>query len=146
MAKEPKSNETVVIDGKGRVLGRVGSRVAKMLLENKNVALINAEDVVISGHIREITSKYKRRFELQDKANPEHSPYWSRRSDLFVKRVIRGMLPYKQPKGKKAYKLLRVYLGVPEELKSAKPVVIESKNPDGIFENTFTVKEILAKL
>ncbi len=143
MAKE---SDYIVIDGKGKVLGRMGSTVAKMLIENKKVAVINAESVVISGHMREITSKYKRRFELQDKANPEHSPYWSKKPDLFVKRVIRGMLPFKQPKGKTAFRLLRVYLGVPEELKDKKVHPMESKSPDTIYEKTFTVKEVLAKL
>ncbi len=143
MAKE---SDYIVIDGKGKVLGRMGSTVAKMLIENKKVAVINAESVVISGHMREITSKYKRRFELQDKANPEHSPYWSKRPDLFVKRVIRGMLPYKQPKGKTAFRLLRVYLGVPDELKDKKVHHMESKSPNAIYEKTFTVKEVLAKL
>ncbi len=140
------AQDQIVIDGSGRVLGRMASVAAKMALNNQKVAIINAEKVMISGHMREITSKYKRRFELQDKANPEHSPYWSKRPDLFVKRVIRGMLPYKQPRGKAAYRLLRVYNGVPEELKSAKIHDMKSKSAQNIYERTFTVKEVLAKL
>lgn len=138
--------EVMVVDCRDRVMGRLGSQVAKMLLNGNRVVLINSEKLFIIGHIRNLLANYKRRFELQDKANPEHSPYWSRRPDLFVKRVIRGMLPYKQPKGKKAFKLLRVYVGVPEEFKGAKVVEIKTKTPEQVFESTVYVDQMLRKL
>ncbi|MDE1823655.1 MAG: 50S ribosomal protein L13, partial [Candidatus Micrarchaeota archaeon] len=93
-----------VIDGKEKVLGRTASQVAKLLLQGNNVVVLNSESMLITGHKRNIVEKYKRLVELKDKANPEHSPYWSRRPDLFVKRVVRGMLPYKKPRGKEAFK------------------------------------------
>ena len=85
------------IDGEGIILGRLASKAAKLLLEGNTVNVFNAEKIVMSGHLRFIVDKYKEKVELKDKANPEHSPYISRRSDLFVKRIIRGMLPYRQP-------------------------------------------------
>ena len=109
-----------LIDGDEAILGRVGSRVAKLLIEGNEVALINAEKIRITGHIPDLAAKYKRLIELKDRANPEHSPFYSRRPDLFVKRSIRGMLPYKQPKGKAAYKLLKVYMGDAKDIKEAK--------------------------
>ncbi len=135
-----------VVDGSDKILGRLSSKIAKLLLEGKKVNLINAEKTVISGHMLNILSNYKHRMDLKDKANPEHSPYWSRRADLFVKRVIRGMLPYKKPKGKKAFRLLRVYIGVPKEFKDAKSYNIESRKASGVFEKTYYVKDILNKL
>jgi ribosomal protein uL13 len=34
-----------------------------------------------------------------------------------MKRMIRGMLPYKKERGLKAFKRVKTYLGVPEEFK-----------------------------
>jgi large subunit ribosomal protein L13 len=135
-----------VVDGKEKVLGRVGSQVAKLLLTDNNVTIVNSEQMVMTGHERDILAKYKQLVELKDKANPEHSPYWPRRPDMFVKRVIRGMLPYKKPKGKAAFKRLRVYVGVPENLKGAKHHDVESKKPSEIFENTISVQQLTEKL
>lgn len=133
-----------MIDGERKVLGRLSSRVAKMLLDGDRVSLVNAEKIVVSGHLRDIVEEYKRRIELRDKANPEHSPYISRRPDLLVKRTIRGMLPYKKPKGKEAYKRLRVYMGTPEGLKAGSDIIL--KGSDELYENSITVKELAVKL
>lgn len=135
-----------VIDGENQVLGRLGSQVAKLLLNGDKVTIINAEKVVISGHHDDIKAKYKQLIELKDKANPEHSPYWSRRPDLFVKRSIRGMLPYKKPKGKEAFDRLRAYIAVPDEFKSKKQHKIETKDAKDIYENVMTVKELVTEL
>ncbi len=138
--------EKYVINGSNLVVGRVASAVAKMLLKGNSVVLLNSEMMVMSGHLRSAMDKYKRIFELQDKANPEHSPYWSRRPDLFVKRIVRGMLPYKAARGRTAYKRLRVYTGIPSEFKDAKPYDIKLKKADEIYEKVFYVKDLLGKL
>ena len=135
-----------VVDGSDKVLGRAASAIAKLLLNDNNVFLINSERMVMTGHERDLTEKYKRLIELKDKANPEHSPYWPRRPDMFVKRVIRGMLPYKKPKGKAAFKKLRVFVGAPEELRKMEAYEVNTKNPREIFENTMTIKELIEKL
>ena len=135
-----------VVDGKNKVLGRLSSAVAKMLLNGEDVAVVNAEHLFISGHPRSIIGNYRQKLELKDKANPEHSPYYSRRSDLFVKRIIRGMLPYKMPRGKAAFKRLRVYIGIPEELKKSKVEEIKTKSQHQIFESTIYIKDLVQKL
>ncbi len=42
-------SDTVVIDGKGHLLGRLASIVAKQLLEGKKIAVVRTEAIVISG-------------------------------------------------------------------------------------------------
>ncbi len=101
--------------------------------------------MIISGHQDRIQDKYKRLIELKDKANPEHSPYWPRRPDMFVKRVIRGMLPYKRPKGKSAFKRLRVYVGAPDGVKGEQ-FSVKSSGSREIFETVMTVKQLTDKL
>ncbi|MGI0141253.1 MAG: 50S ribosomal protein L13 [Candidatus Micrarchaeales archaeon] len=140
------ASEIKVVDGKNKVLGRLASQVAKMVLNGHEVAVVNAEHIFISGHSKDIIAGYKQKLEFQDKANPEHSPYHSRRADLFVKRAIRGMLPFKKPKGKAAYKLLKIYIGVPEEYKTAKMVEIKTSSQHQIFESTMYVKDLVQKL
>lgn len=135
-----------VIDGKDKVIGRVGSQVAKMLLNEHGVVIVNSEKMVITGHSPDIIAKYKQLVELKDKANPEHSPYWPRRPDMFVKRVIRGMLPYKKAKGKEAFRRLRVYVGVPGEFQKAKMHDVHTKKPSEIFESTMTIQQLTDKL
>ena len=135
-----------VIDGNEKVIGRAASQIAKLLLNENNVSLVNSEKMVMTGHSRDIIAKYKQLVELKDKANPEHSPYWPRRPDMFVKRIIRGMLPYKRPKGKAAFKRLRVYIGVPEEFKKAKFHTVETKKPKEIFERSMSISQLTEKL
>ncbi len=137
-----------LVDGEERVLGRLSSRVAKLLLDGHEVMLVNAEKIRITGHQRDITEKYKRLIELKDKSNPEHSPFHSRRPDLFVKRVIRGMLPYRKPRGKEAYKRLMVYMGAgpAKDIKESQAYDIGLKNAREAFEDSMTVSELAGKL
>jgi large subunit ribosomal protein L13 len=134
-----------VINGEGKILGRLASSTAKILLNGESVTVVNAEKILISGHVRDMFSKYKQRVEFKDKANPEHSPYYSRRPDLFVKRVVRGMLPYKKPRGKAAYKRLLVYMGVPKNIKIAESK-IKIKEGSEVYEKLISVSDLTAKL
>ena len=142
MKAKAKTEDFIVYDATEKVLGRLATGVAKQLLSGKKVAVVNAESAIITGSPKVLAAKYKTRLDLQDKANPEHSPYWSRRPDMLVKRVIRGMLPYHRPKGKSAYRLLRVFIGVPEELKGAKPVEYKGKEPDRLYVKYTKVSEL----
>lgn len=146
MADSEKQPKGMIIDGEGAVLGRLSSRIAKMLIEGKNISLINAEKIRITGHERDILLKYKRLIELKDKSNPEHSPFYSRRPDYFVKRVVRGMLPYKQPKGKEAYKRLKVYMGDAKGIIEGKAHEIPTKKASETYEASMTIKELTEKL
>jgi len=47
--KVQKMTNTVVIDGKGHLLGRLTSVVAKQLLQGKKIVVVRAEQIVISG-------------------------------------------------------------------------------------------------
>lgn len=40
---------TVVVDGKGHLLGRLASVVAKQLLNGKKVVVVRCEQIVVSG-------------------------------------------------------------------------------------------------
>jgi large subunit ribosomal protein L13 len=135
-----------LIDGNQQyVLGRLATLVAKLLLKGNHVAIINAENLVISGKKEVILAKYKQKMDWKDKANPEHSPYWPRRPDLLVKRIIRGMLPFKRKSGREAYKRLRVFIG--ENIKGInineyKKLEPNAKKAEELKEKYLTIKEL----
>lgn len=109
----------IVIDGDGAVLGRMAAKVAKHLINNEEVHVINAEKIIISGNKNQIVERYRVRRRLKSKQNPEKSPKWPKVPNLLVRRVIRGMLPRKKAKGRNAFKKLRVYIGNPKNFDKA---------------------------
>lgn len=114
-----------VIDASNAILGRLGTNVAKRLLKREVIHVVNAEKIVITGREEDIMEKYKTRRSMSAKANPHYGPKYPRVPDRIVKRAIRGMLPWKTPRGKTAFKGLRVHIGVPAELAGASPEKIE---------------------
>ncbi len=105
----------VVIDGKDCVLGRVATYAAKAALEGESVSIINAGELVIIGDKNNIVNKYR---ELLEMGTMAKGPFPPRTVEGIVKRTIRGMLHRKTPKGRDALRRVRVYQGVPEELKA----------------------------
>lgn len=121
------SQELLVIDGEGMVAGRLASVIAKKLLNGERIAVVNAERIVITGKPKRIIEKYiKRISEWRTYYNPEkRGPKYPRRPDKLFKRIVRGMLPWKKPKGREAFKRLKVYIGVPKEFESAEKIKIQ---------------------
>lgn len=112
----------IVIDAKDAIAGRMASYVAKNALKGETVVICNAGEAVISGNSKVIVDKYRVKRGMQDKANPEHSPKFPRRPDLFLKKMIKGMLPKKVARGKLAAKRVLVYRDAPAQYKAqAKP-------------------------
>jgi large subunit ribosomal protein L13 len=133
----------MIIDGSNQVLGRVASNVAKRLLKGERVYIVNAEKIVVTGKKENVLVKFKRRIDLHAKGNPLKAPKFPRTPHGLVRMSIRGMLPFKRQTGKQAFKRLRVYIGVPEELKDAKLEKIESAE-NKLSEN-FTLVEDISK-
>ncbi|ACJ15592.1 LSU ribosomal protein L13P [Thermococcus onnurineus NA1] len=104
-----------IINAEGLILGRLASKVAKMLLEGEEVVIVNAEKAIITGNREDIFAKYKQRTELRTRTNPRKGPFYPKRSDEIVRRTVRGMLPWKTDRGRKAFKRLKVYVGIPKE-------------------------------
>jgi len=133
-------------DAADTVLGRLGTFVAKDLLSGESVAIVNAERAVISGKPQYIIEKYMRRRQARDKADPEDSVKWPRRPDFLVKRILRGMLPYSTPRGRQAFKNLRVYIGVPEELAKSKAIILKEIKKEKLNTKFMSVAELCTAL
>jgi large subunit ribosomal protein L13 len=113
--KEGMNNE-VLIDASDLILGRLASNVAKQILHGEKVIIVNAEKIIITGNRKNILLKFKKRLETRTLGSQSKAPKHPRRPDTYVRRVIRGMLPWKKPKGKEAFKRLKVFIGIPEKL------------------------------
>lgn len=113
-------SETVYVDAADQIAGRLSSKVAKLLLSGKRVVVVNAEKSLISGSRVSVVTQWKERLELASKVNPIYGPIHPRRPDNILRRMVRGMVPRKKPKGATAMKRLRVYIGVPKGVDSAK--------------------------
>jgi len=107
----------LIIDGENHILGRLASVVAKLLLKKYRVYIVNAEKIVLSGPRRRVVEGYKLFLEVKTHKNPYKGPKRPRNPVNIVKRAIRGMLPKEIDRGFKAYKRLRVFIGVPADLR-----------------------------
>ena len=118
-----------IIDADGAVLGRLASYTAKKLLNGEQVVIVNAEKIIISGRKEDIYAKYKQRFDRSNRANPKHGSKFPRVPDMLVRRTVRGMVNYKTTRGAKAYKSLRVVMGVPDTYKDKETEKYSSSSP-----------------
>lgn len=104
----------MIIDGTNMILGRLATFAARKALEGEKVVIVNAEKVIISGKKSNIMAQYE---EKVDRGNRLKGPYFPRQPDRLVRRTIRGMLPYKQERGRLAFKRIMCYMGVPNQFK-----------------------------
>ncbi len=116
-----QGNAWYVVDAAGQVLGRLATRVARVLIgkdkpaftafldSGDHVVVINAEKIRLTGN------------KLEQKVYRHHSGYpgglkeipvkrlWPHRADVIVREAILGMLPKNKLRARRARKL-RVYL------------------------------------
>ncbi|MFP3157906.1 MAG: 50S ribosomal protein L13 [Caldivirga sp.] len=121
----PEEGE-VVIDASNHIAGRLATVVAKLALQGKSVIIVNAEKAVITGDRNMVIDWIKRRMsEIRTHYNPEKvGPKWPRRPDRILRRIIRGMLPHKQHKGRAALRRIRVYIGVPDKYVNSQRYIV----------------------
>jgi large subunit ribosomal protein L13 len=116
-----KQQKTIlVVDATDCIAGRMCSHVSKLLLQGNRVAIVNAEKAMLSGNRYKTIDSYKEHLGINSVTNPIHGPFHPRRPDTILSKMVRGMVPKRKPDGISAFKRLRVYMGVPEGMKSAK--------------------------
>lgn len=112
--------KTIVVDATNCIAGRMCSHVSKLLLLGNRVAIVNAEKAMLSGKRYKTIEQYKEHLEINSVTNPIHGPFHPRRPDTMLSKMVRGMVPKRKPSGMTAFGRLRVYIGVPEEMKKTK--------------------------
>lgn len=102
----------MIINAENNILGRLGAFAAKQALMGEDVRIVNSEKAVISGNRKDVLGKFKAN---RNRGIPLGGPYYRRSPEQIVRRVVRGMLPYKKEKGRNAYKRVLCYKGIPDE-------------------------------
>jgi large subunit ribosomal protein L13 len=118
----------IVIDAENLIMGRLASHVAKLILNGNEVAIVNAEKTIVSGSKKSIIEEY---YTKRNIGGVRKGPYYPRMPDRILKRTIRGMVPYKKTTGKNAMKKLKVYIGIPEDLKDKELSTIPKASATG---------------
>ena len=114
----------VVIDGKGHLLGRLASVVAKQLILGNHVVVVRTEAINISGHIFKNHIKQMDWMGKRRNSNPTRGfHHYVSPSRIFWKSV-KGMLPNKLAKGEAALARLKVFEGVPHPYDEKKRMVV----------------------
>lgn len=127
--------EYQVYDAKDKILGRFCSQIAKKALLGERVVIVNAKDAIISGTKRNIHEKFLAKLNIRTATNPTRGPFWPRRPDTFMRRVIKQMLPRKKLRGKEALRRIHVYISdIPDRFKNRyqKLILGEIRNADKI--------------
>ncbi|MCC6040775.1 MAG: 50S ribosomal protein L13 [Desulfurococcaceae archaeon] len=142
------SEESVIyIDASGHILGRLASIVAKKLLEGYNVYVVNVEKAVLSGDKQRVIQGYKLLFRVRTHVNPEKPGIRRPRSPVSIfRRAVRGMLPMDKPRGRLAYKRLRVFIGIPPELSNVEFTKYPSAMYTRLRGRYITVEELSREL
>jgi large subunit ribosomal protein L13 len=137
------SQSLKIINAEGLIVGRLASKVAKSLLNGNKVIIVNAEKAIISGKKKSKVAEAK---EFLEVGSPKRGPFHYRRPDRILRKTVRGMLPHRQPKGKSAFKRLRVFLSIPKEFEENQMITIKDAKASKIKGPYFTLGELAKEI
>jgi large subunit ribosomal protein L13 len=103
-----------VINAEDCIAGRLASHVAKRLLKGEEIVIVNAEKAIVSGNPKAVEGFFAEKIKRGD---PYHGPFYPKLPEKILRRIVRGMLPFGKPRGREAYRRLKVYRSVPEDFK-----------------------------
>ena len=137
------SSTPIVIDGKGHLLGRLASILAKQALSGQKVVVVRCEEINISGsffrnkvrlifleiYASKCSSvgqlRYHNFLHKRHIVNPKKSgPFHFRAPSKILYRAIRGMVPHKTARGAAALERLKLFEGVPPPYDRKKKMVV----------------------
>jgi large subunit ribosomal protein L13 len=143
MAQVTTKSAVTLVNAEGQIVGRMCSKIAKRLLNGEEVIILNAEKAVFSGKKK---SKIAEAHLFLEVGAPARGPFHYRRPDRFLRKTLRGMVPFKQPKGKAAYKRLKAYMGVPSEFQNMKMISFDDALSTNLKGPHFTLAELAKEI
>lgn len=129
----------IIYDAENQILGRLCSRIAKDLLNGEKVFVVNCEKAIVSGNPKYIQKRY---LEKIWRGDVKHGPFFPKTPDGIFRRTVRGMLPWHKAKGRKAYKNLKVFIGLPEEFKNKELKKVKEADASKLKTKFMTLEEI----
>ncbi|CAG8638594.1 4345_t:CDS:2 [Paraglomus occultum] len=116
--------KVVVVDGKGHLLGRLASIVAKQILSGQRVVIVRAEEINVSGSFFRNKIKYHKYLRKRMIVNPSRGPFHFRAPSRIFYKAIRGMVSHKTPRGAAALGRLKIFEGIPPPYDKQKRMVV----------------------
>ena len=117
-------SKPVVIDGRGHLIGRLASIVAKELLSGQKVVVVRCEQLNISGSLVRNKTKCMQFLNKKHLTNPKRGPIHFRAPSRMFWRMVRGMLPHKTFRGQEALGRLSAFEGIPAPYDKKKRLVV----------------------
>ena len=105
--------EEYIVDGRGHIMGRMASYVAKELLNGQKITVVRCELLNISGSLFRNQLKFKDFKRKRTNTNPKRGPFHHLPPSIIFLRTVRGMLPRKTARGQAALDRLKVFDGIP---------------------------------
>ena len=115
----------MIIDATDLIVGRFATVAAKKAILGEEIHIVNCEKAIITGNRAYLMADYKNK---REQGNPVTGPFYHRSADKYVRRMIRGMMNHRSPRGKAAFARLKCYVGVPAEFKDKKLETIKEAN------------------
>lgn len=128
--------EKIIIDATDGAMGRVASFAAKKALLGSEIVIVNCNAVLITGQKIVALEKYRRLRKMGGSALK--GPNFPRSPERIMKRTVRGMLPWRQGRGRDALKMIKCYNVVPAEYEKVDKVSLKRK----LVVRATTLKEI----
>ena len=139
---ESQPNSEEIVDASNLILGRMATYVAKKALEGNRVTVLNAEKAIISGTKFRVVARAKQKLKTRTLGNLDKGPTHPRKPDGYVRRVIRGMLPWKKTSGKEAFHRIHVHIGTPDEYKDKPMTTVPDANASKLRVPYITVAKL----
>ena len=134
--KATVNKEWLLIDAEGQTLGRLASKVAKLLRGKHNpdftphvdcgdnVVIVNAEKITLSGNKWE-NKEYQRYTGYPGgQRSQTASELLAKKPESLVEKAVKGMLP-KNKLGAELFRNLRVYAGTQHDQEAQNPKVFD---------------------
>uniref|UniRef100_A0A6S8ZJI7 60S ribosomal protein L13a n=1 Tax=Ditylum brightwellii TaxID=49249 RepID=A0A6S8ZJI7_9STRA len=115
---------TIIVDGRDHLLGRLASIVSKELLSGQKVVIVRCDEVCVSGSLTRNKVKYAQFRKKRMNTNPGRGPFHFKSPARMVWRTIRGMCHHKTARGQEALARLATFDGIPHPYDKKKRQVI----------------------
>uniref|UniRef100_A0A7S3JA77 60S ribosomal protein L13a n=1 Tax=Euplotes harpa TaxID=151035 RepID=A0A7S3JA77_9SPIT len=116
-------SKTIVIDGKGHLMGRLASVVAKQLLLGQKLVVVRCEQISISGSMFRNMYRLRGFMGKTRSSNPKRGHIHYHNPARIFWRCVRGMTPHKTARGAAALGRLKTFEGVPPAYNELKMIV-----------------------
>ncbi|KAI9218112.1 ribosomal protein L13 domain-containing protein [Blastocladiella britannica] len=116
--------KVVVIDGKGHLLGRLASIVAKQLLSGQKLVVVRCEELNIAGPFFRNKLRYHAHLRKRCLVNPAKGAFHFRAPSRIFYKALRGMIPHKTARGAAALARVKVFEGIPAPWDRYKRMVV----------------------